>query len=61
MAEVLSAIVIPFLFSEIKSKDIGIVGGKGANLGVMYNLKLPVPPGFVVTAQAYKFFLDYIF
>src|SRR3989344_6770341 len=45
-------------FSEIGKKDIDIVGGKGLNLGVMYNLKLPVPPGFIVTSQTYKFFLD---
>ena len=45
-------------FSEISTNDNGIVGGKGLNLGVMYNLKLPVPAGFVITAQAYKFFID---
>src|SRR3989338_6494428 len=45
-------------FSEISSNDNSVVGGKGVNLGIMYNLKLPVPPGFVVTAQSYKFFLD---
>ncbi|MBS3151832.1 phosphoenolpyruvate synthase [Candidatus Woesearchaeota archaeon] len=45
-------------FSEISASDNGIVGGKGVNLGIMYNLRLPVPSGFVVTAQAYKFFLD---
>src|SRR3989337_2134151 len=30
----------------------GLLGGKGANLGEMTKLKLPVPPGFVVTTQA---------
>ena len=45
-------------FSEIKSRDINIVGGKGLNLAVMYAMKLPVPPGFVVTIQSYKFFLE---
>ncbi|MEX0920648.1 MAG: phosphoenolpyruvate synthase [Candidatus Pacearchaeota archaeon] len=44
-------------FSEL-SKDSGkIVGGKGANLGEIYNLKISVPPGFVVTAQAYSYFI----
>jgi pyruvate,water dikinase len=33
------------------------VGGKAANLGEMYNLNLPVPPGFAITADAYKYFL----
>ena len=45
-------------FSEIGKKDIPIVGGKGANLGEMYNNKFPVPPGFVITAQAYDYFID---
>lgn len=44
-------------FSEITKKDIKIVGGKGANLGEMYRAGFPVPPGFVVTADAYEYFL----
>lgn len=46
-------------FKDIKKEDVAYVGGKGANLGEMYNIPLPIPPGFVVTAQAYKKFLDY--
>ena len=46
-------------FRDIKKEDIAYVGGKGSNLGEMYNIPLPIPPGFVVTAQAYKKFLDY--
>src|SRR3989338_1401093 len=45
-------------FSELTKKDVSLAGGKGANLGTLYNLKLPVPPGFVVSAQAYKYFLE---
>ncbi len=44
-------------FNEIFKNDVPIVGGKGANLGEMVNAKFPVPPGFVVTAQAYFDFL----
>ncbi len=45
-------------FSEL-NKDSGLVaGGKGANLAEIYNLKIPVPPGFVVTAQAYDYFIE---
>lgn len=44
-------------FSELSNKDIGIVGGKGASLGEMFNNKFPVPPGFVVTAQAFDNFV----
>ncbi|MGB9678027.1 MAG: PEP/pyruvate-binding domain-containing protein, partial [Candidatus Ratteibacteria bacterium] len=39
-------------------KDLAIAGGKGANLAEMYNIGLPVPNAFVVTAQAYKHFLE---
>jgi pyruvate,water dikinase len=45
-------------FEELGKDDVGIVGGKGANLGEMTQAKLPIPPGFVVTAQAYNRFLD---
>jgi pyruvate,water dikinase len=45
-------------FSEINKNSIDTVGGKGANLGEMFNLKIPVPPGFVITAQAYDYFIE---
>jgi len=44
-------------FNEVTKKDIPLVGGKGANLGEMANLDIPVPPGFIVTANAYYNFL----
>jgi pyruvate, water dikinase len=44
-------------FSELSMKDVSDVGGKGANLGEMYNKKFPVPPGFVLTSHAYDYFL----
>lgn len=40
-------------FSDVDKHDIGIVGGKGANLGEMLQAGFPVPFGFVITAQAY--------
>ncbi len=40
-------------FDEITKEDISLAGGKGANLGEMTRAKIPVPPGFVVTSQAY--------
>ena len=46
-------------FDEISKENVGIVGGKGANLGELTKSKLPVPPGFCVTAQAYLKFIDY--
>jgi len=35
-----------------------LLGGKGANLAEMTNLGLPVPPGFVITTEACKVYLD---
>lgn len=43
--------------AEIKKEDIPSVGGKGASLGEMTSVGLPVPPAFVVTAQAFRRFL----
>ncbi len=43
---------------EVGKEDIAIVGGKGASLGEMLRAELPVPPGFAVTAQAFRRFID---
>ncbi|MFA4827465.1 MAG: phosphoenolpyruvate synthase [Candidatus Shapirobacteria bacterium] len=45
-------------FRDIRIDDISKVGGKGANLGEMYHLDIPVPNGFVVTVQAYFDFIQ---
>ena len=57
-------------FDEIGKGDVGLVGGKNANLGEMYqNLtntssktfpgeKIAVPFGFSVTAAAYRYFIS---
>ncbi|MBR1610589.1 MAG: phosphoenolpyruvate synthase, partial [Methanobrevibacter sp.] len=45
-------------FEDLNKSDIGIAGGKGANLGELTQAGIPVPPGFVVTAQAYEKFMD---
>ena len=45
-------------FSEVGKDSIKFVGGKGANLGEIYNLKIPVPPGFALSAYAYKRFIS---
>ncbi len=44
--------------SEIDKEDIPLVGGKGANLGELAKIGMPVPPAFIVTAQAYFYFLE---
>lgn len=45
-------------FSEMNKDSGKYAGGKGANLSEIYNLGVPVPPGFVVTAQAYDYFIE---
>lgn len=45
-------------FKQIRSKDVALVGGKGASLGEMTNIDIPVPSGFVVLASAFDRFID---
>tara|TARA_Y100000034_G_scaffold136299_1_gene212048 strand:- start:914 stop:3229 length:2316 start_codon:yes stop_codon:yes gene_type:complete len=45
-------------FSDINMNSLPRVGGKAASLGEMFNVKLPIPNGFCITADAYKFFLE---
>ena len=45
-------------FSELDKTSGPVAGGKGANLAEIYNLKISVPSGFVVTAQAYDYFIE---
>jgi pyruvate,water dikinase len=43
---------------EVRKEDTPLVGGKNANLGEMVAAGIPVPPGFAVTAYAFKYFLE---
>jgi len=45
-------------FEELGKEDVPLVGGKCANLGEMINAGIPVPPGFAITAYAYKRFIE---
>jgi len=36
----------------------GLLGGKGANLGEMYRIGVPVPPGFTITTEACNAYLE---
>jgi pyruvate,water dikinase len=45
-------------FDEIGKDDLGLAGGKGANLGELSRAGLPVPGGFVLTAGAYDAFVE---
>ncbi|MEM3550393.1 MAG: phosphoenolpyruvate synthase [Candidatus Bathyarchaeia archaeon] len=44
-------------FENLRKTDISLVGGKNANLGEMISAGIPVPPGFAITAHAYKRFI----
>lgn len=41
------------MFNEIKKEDVSIAGGKGANLGEVFNAGFPVPNGFCITGRAF--------
>ena len=43
--------------SKLKEKK-NILGGKGANLGEMGRLGLPVPPGFTITTSVCDIFIE---
>jgi pyruvate,water dikinase len=46
-------------FENLRKTDIPSVGGKNANLGEMTGAgKIPVPPGFAITAYSYKKFIE---
>ncbi len=44
-------------FSELNQHDILLAGGKGASLGEMTQIGLPVPAGFCLTTTAYTAFV----
>ena len=41
-------------FSEISKESVDLVGGKGASLGEMTNVGIPVPSGFVITTEGFQ-------
>ncbi|MEZ5572808.1 MAG: phosphoenolpyruvate synthase [Halioglobus sp.] len=45
-------------FEDLSIENVALAGGKGANLGEMTHAGLPVPPGFVVTTDAFLSTLD---
>jgi pyruvate,water dikinase len=44
--------------SSLSKKDIKIAGGKGANLGEIFNSGFPVPQAFVVGTKAYEYLIE---
>ena len=52
------------IFEFSKNKTDGdsslnnLLGGKGANLAEMSNMKIPVPPGFTITTEVCNYFTE---
>ena len=49
-------LVYDFIEGNKDMKDL--LGGKGANLAEMTNLGLPVPPGFIISTDACRYYLE---
>lgn len=43
--------------SQLTSRDVSVAGGKGASLGALTRMSIPVPPGFVVLTSAFDDFI----
>ena len=49
-------LVLPF--TDPKCQDVSLTGGKGASLATMTAEGLPVPPGYVITSDAFRAAVD---
>ena len=47
-----------YSLSELDKRSIPLAGGKGASLGELLNIGMPVPLGFVVSAKCFERFLE---
>ncbi|HLC39572.1 MAG TPA: phosphoenolpyruvate synthase [archaeon] len=45
-------------FENLNKDSLLVAGGKGANLGEMTHLRLPVPPGFAITTRSFDIFIE---
>lgn len=45
-------------FNEINKNNISLAGGKGANLGELTQANFPIPYGFVISSDAYFYFIE---
>ncbi|MGC9105669.1 MAG: pyruvate, water dikinase [Thermoprotei archaeon] len=44
---------------DVRKDMVDVAGGKGANLGELISMGARVPPGFVITSSAFRYFLSY--
>ncbi len=56
--DILSTMPNILWFKEIDMSNVAQAGGKGASLGEMVQNDFPVPNGFVVTSDAYFYFIE---
>ncbi len=54
-----SAYTYVYDFGEGDRSKVDLLGGKGANLAEMTRMGLPVPPGFTITTEACRYFLEH--
>jgi len=47
-----------YSFTEGSGEQRDLLGGKGANLAEMTNIGMPVPPGFIITTEASRAYLE---
>ena len=52
----MTTFIHPFTFGDRTQSDL--LGGKGANLAEMVQIGLPVPPGFTITTDACRQYLN---
>ena len=58
MTEAADTVMASIVWLDAVGNDaVAVVGGKGANLAALMRAQFPVPPGFVVSAGAYRGFL----
>ena len=48
-----------FLFNECSANMLNLLGGKGANLAEMTQMKIPVPPSFTISTEACVYYMKH--
>ncbi|AOL15690.1 phosphoenolpyruvate synthase [Sulfolobus sp. A20] len=59
MVEALSEEDLILDINKVRKDMVDLAGGKGANLGELMSSGIRVPPAFVISSKAFKYFLEY--
>ena len=54
-----NSLKIIYQYGDITSENVGKVGEKALNISEIYRMSLPTPPGFFISSDAYRYFLDF--